>query len=50
MLEAVVEGDRHATDELFSVAHEELKRLASGHVASESPNALHSTALVHEVT
>lgn len=49
LLTAASEGDRIATDQLFSAAYGHLRRLADIHMSSEPPQTLQSTALVHEV-
>jgi len=49
MLEAVTQGKQGAEEELFSLVYEELRRLARGRMAAESPGqTLQPTALVHE--
>ena len=49
MLEAVSRGEAKAADELLSLVYEELRRLATAKMASESPGqTLQPTALVHE--
>lgn len=50
LLDQAAGGDRSASDELFGVVYDELRRLASGQLRSEADNqTLQSTALVHEV-
>ena len=49
ILEAVQQGDPKAADELLPLVYEELRKLASAKMASESPgHTLQPTALVHE--
>jgi RNA polymerase sigma factor (TIGR02999 family) len=49
MLSRAAAGDAGATDELFPVVYEELRRLASGLLAREAPgHTLQPTALVNE--
>lgn len=49
ILEALPAGDPHAADELLPLVYEELRRLATGHLARERPGqTLQPTALVHE--
>jgi len=50
LLESISNGDRAATDELFAVVYDELKRMANSQMLGEAKNnTLQSTALVHEV-
>ena len=49
LLARIENGDRGAFDELLPVVYDELRRLASRQMATESPeNTLQTTALVHE--
>src|SRR2546423_10704388 len=49
LLQAIDRGDVRATDELFPIVYEELKRIAQGKVAAERPGqTLGATELVHE--
>lgn len=49
LLEAVRQGDRGATDRLFAVVYEDLRRLAHRKRAARPPaQTLNTTALVHE--
>src|SRR5438093_680183 len=49
ILEAVSRGEPKAANELLSLVYEELRRLATAKMASESPGqTLQPTALVHE--
>lgn len=49
LLEAIDRGDRRATDELFPIVYEELKRIAQAKVAAERVGlTLGATELVHE--
>jgi RNA polymerase sigma factor (TIGR02999 family) len=49
ILEAIGAGDKHAAEELLPLVYEELRRLAAGKMAHESPGqTLQATALVHE--
>jgi len=49
LLGRVSSGDRAATDELFPLVYDELRRLAAGAMAGERANhTLQATALVHE--
>jgi RNA polymerase sigma factor (sigma-70 family) len=49
LLEAIDRGDARATDELFPIVYEELKRIAQGKIAAEKPGqTLGATELVHE--
>jgi RNA polymerase sigma factor (TIGR02999 family) len=49
LLEAAVNGDRRAADELLPVVYDELRRLAAQRMAAEKPGqTLNATALVHE--
>ncbi len=49
LLEAIDRGDARATDELFPIVYEELKRIAQGKIAGERPGlTLGATELVHE--
>lgn len=49
LLQAIGEGDHHATAELFPLVYEELRRLARSHMTRErKDHTLEATALVHE--
>jgi len=49
LLARASQGDALATDELFPVVYDELRRLAAGFLADEAPgHTLQPTALVHE--
>jgi RNA polymerase sigma factor (TIGR02999 family) len=49
LLEAAVNGDRRAADELLPLVYDELRRLAAQRMAGEKPGqTLNATALVHE--
>ena len=49
LLMAIDRGDSHATDELFPIVYDELRRLATAKLAREAPGqTLQATALVHE--
>ena len=49
LLEAIDQGDSHATAELLPLVYEELRRLARAHMAGErAEHTLQATALVHE--
>ena len=49
ILESVGRGERQATEELFPLVYEELRRLAAARMAKESAgHTLQPTALVHE--
>jgi RNA polymerase sigma factor (TIGR02999 family) len=49
LLEAIDRGDRRATDELFPIVYDELKRIAQSKIAAERPGqSLGATELVHE--
>jgi len=49
LLEAIDRGDARATDELFPIVYEELRRIAQGKIAAERPGqTLGATELVHE--
>jgi RNA polymerase sigma factor (TIGR02999 family) len=49
LLEAIDRGDARATDELFPIVYEELKRIAKGKIVAERPGlSLGATELVHE--
>jgi RNA polymerase sigma factor (TIGR02999 family) len=49
ILNAIVGGDRQASDQLLPVVYQELRRLAAARVALEKPGqTLQATALVHE--
>src|SRR5690348_3922133 len=49
LLEAIDRGDARATDELFPIVYEELKRIAQAKVNAERPGqTLGATELVHE--
>lgn len=48
-LEAVGRGERNATEELFPLVYEELRRMAAARMANEAAgHTLQPTALVHE--
>jgi RNA polymerase sigma factor (TIGR02999 family) len=48
-LQAVGRGERMATEELFPLVYEELRRMAAGRMANEAAgHTLQPTALVHE--
>ena len=50
ILNAIEQGDRHASDELLPLVYDALRRLAAEKMAHESPGqTLQATALVHEV-
>ena len=49
VLNAIVEGDSKAAEELMPLVYTELRRLAAHKMANESPGqTLQPTALVHE--
>ncbi|MCH7701619.1 MAG: sigma-70 family RNA polymerase sigma factor [Planctomycetes bacterium] len=49
ILEAISDGDPHASDTLLPLVYDELRRLASARMALEAPGqTLQPTALVHE--
>ena len=49
ILQAIDAGDPQAARQLLPLVYDELRKLASGHVANEAPNqTLNATALVHE--
>lgn len=48
MLQKAHSGDREAMDAVVPVVYAELKKLAAGHLRSESAAPLETTALVHE--
>ena len=49
LLEAIDRGDRRATDELFPIVYDELRRIAQGKLTLERPGqTLGATELVHE--
>src|SRR5436190_1399083 len=49
LLEQIAHGDAAAEGQLFPLVYEELRRLASAHLAREKPgHTLQATALVHE--
>ena len=49
LLSAMEEGDPHAAEQLLPLVYDELRKLAAGHMANESPgHTLNATALVHE--
>jgi RNA polymerase sigma factor (TIGR02999 family) len=49
LLEAAAAGDRKAAADVFPLVYDELRRLAAGRLAAESPaHTLQPTALVHE--
>jgi RNA polymerase sigma factor (TIGR02999 family) len=50
ILNAIEQGDSHASDELLPLVYDALRRLAAEKMAQESPGqTLQATALVHEV-
>ena len=50
ILNAIEQGDRHASGELLPLVYDALRRLAAEKMAQESPGqTLQATALVHEV-
>jgi len=50
LLVAAGAGDSHAATRLFTLVYDDLRQLAAGHLARESPGqTLQPTALVHEV-
>lgn len=50
LLDSISNGNREATDQLFAIVYDELKRMASAQMVGEAKdNTLQSTALVHEV-
>src|SRR6202051_3661850 len=49
ILAAIEAGDPHAASKLLPLVYDELRKLAAGHMANESPgHTLDATALVHE--
>src|SRR5437762_640751 len=49
LLEQIADGDPSAEGQLFPLVYDELRRLASAHLAREKPgHTLQATALVHE--
>jgi RNA polymerase sigma factor (TIGR02999 family) len=49
LLDRANDGDRRAAAELLPLVYDELRKLAAGHMANESPGqTLDATALVHE--
>jgi RNA polymerase sigma factor (TIGR02999 family) len=49
ILNAIEAGDHEAAGRLFPLVYDELRRMAAGHMAQESPGqTLEATALVHE--
>ena len=49
ILNAIDAGDPHAAAQLLPLVYDELRKLAAGHMANESPgHTLDATALVHE--
>jgi RNA polymerase sigma factor (TIGR02999 family) len=49
ILASIEGGDPHATDRLFPLVYDELRRLAAGQLVREEPGqTLQATALVHE--
>jgi len=49
LLQAIEQGDERATNDLFPVVYDELRRMAAAKLAHESPgHTLQATALVHE--
>src|SRR5260370_21406059 len=50
ILNAIDQGDSHASDELLPLVYDALRRLAAEKMAQKSPGqTLQATALVHEV-
>src|SRR5690348_13078445 len=50
ILVAIQQGDAHATEQLFPLVYDELRRLAAQKLAGEKPGqTLQATSLVHEV-
>jgi hypothetical protein len=50
ILNAIEQGDSHASNELLPLVYDALRRLAAEKMAQESPGqTLQATALVHEV-
>ena len=50
ILVAIQQGDRHATEQLFPLVYDELRRIAAQKLAGEKPGqTLQATSLVHEV-
>lgn len=48
-LTSIEQGDPHAAAELLPLVYDELRKLAAGHIANETPgHTLVATALVHE--
>ena len=51
ILDAIDAGDPHAAEQLLPLVYDELRKLAAGHMANESPgHTLDATALVHEAS
>ena len=49
ILSAIDAGDPHAAEQLLPLVYDELRKLAAGYMANESPgHTLNATALVHE--
>src|SRR5271163_3102810 len=49
ILNAIEAGDQEAAGRLYPLVYDELRRMAAGHMAQESPGqTLEATALVHE--
>jgi RNA polymerase sigma factor (TIGR02999 family) len=49
ILSAIEQGDPQAAEQLLPLVYDELRRMAAGHMAQESPGqTLEATALVHE--
>ncbi len=49
ILNAIEAGDPHAPEQLLPLVYNELRKLAAGHMANESPgHTLNATGLVHE--
>jgi RNA polymerase sigma factor (TIGR02999 family) len=49
LIEAAQKGDRQAAADLLPLVYDELRKLAAGHLAKESPgHTLDATGLVHE--
>jgi RNA polymerase sigma factor (TIGR02999 family) len=49
LLEAIEQGNQHASEELLPLVYQELRRLAAHHLSQEKPGqTLEATALVHE--
>lgn len=48
LLQSVRAGDRQASEQLLPLVYDQLRQLAHARMASESPQTLQPTALVHE--